>query len=136
MRTRSLGTLPVPPRSSSRFPNEALEDSERDSRQLKDQQAFNSKLEADQVFLQQGLRESNGDWDFPFIKVREHVENEAEAAQENGQRVNSKEFAKVVGVEDVKPIEVPQVGTARSAYDDLDAKFLVRERHILRGQHF
>ncbi len=133
---RSLGTLPVPPRPSSRFPNEAFEDSARDSRLLIEMRAinakreaaavlgFDSKLEAEAVNQSQGLRESSGDWDFPFIKDREQVENDV-VPKDIQERVRSSE-----------KVREPPVGTVRNAIDAADADWLIRERHLLRGQHF
>lgn len=86
---------------------------------------FDSKLEAEAVNQSQGLRESSSDWDFPFIKDREQVENDV-VPKDIQERVK-------VGAEKVRE---PPVGTVRNAIDAADADWLIRERHLLRGQHF
>ena len=85
---------------------------------------FDSKLEAEAVNQSQGLRESSGDWDFPFIKDREQVENDV-VPKDIQERVRSSE-----------KVREPPVGTVRNAIDAADADRLIRERHLLRGQHF
>jgi len=133
----------VPPRPSSRFPNEAFEDSARDSRLLLETLAFNakreaaavlgfdSKVEAEEVNRSQGLRESSGDWDFPFIKDREQVENDV-VPKDIQERVKVEATDSLNG----EKVREPPVGTVRNAIDAADADWLIRERHLLRGQHF
>lgn len=84
---------------------------------------FDSKLEAEAVNQSQGLRESSGDWDFPFIKDREQVEIDV-VPKDIQERVNAEK------------VREPPVGTVRNAIDAADADWLIRERHLLRGQHF
>ena len=96
---------------------------------------FDSKLEAEAVNQSQGLRESSGDWDFPFIKDREQVENDV-VPKDIQERVKVEATDSSTDSSNAEKVREPPVGTVRNAIDAADADWLIRERHLLRGQHF
>ena len=100
---------------------------------------FDSKLEAEAVNQSQGLRESSGDWDFPFIKDREQVENDVVPKDiQERVKVEASDSSTDLSTDssNAEKVREPPVGTVRNAIDAADADWLIRERHLLRGQHF
>jgi hypothetical protein len=127
-----FGTVPVPSESSSRFPNEALEDSARDSSAHLKLLSKEAKRESESVIRQaeQGLRDSSGEWCFPFIKANENIDNEAIPDDASRKKTVTPE------VVDAKAKSTAETKSKSRAVDAADAEWLIRERHILRGSHF
>jgi len=127
-----FGTVPVPSESSSRFPNEALDDSARDSSAHLKLLSIEARRESESLIRQaeQGLRDSSGEWCFPFIKANEKIENEAIPDDA------SREKTLTTDVVDAKDKVTAEIKSKSRAVDAADAEWLIRERHILRGSHF